>query len=63
MKILRYGLAILLPPLGVFLTYGLSSTLLLNILLTLLGWLPGVIHAVWAIAKQDDRMSQQQGSI
>ena len=63
MKLLRYGLGILLPPLGVFLTYGLSSTLLLNILLTLLGWLPGVIHAVWAIAKQDERMSQQQGSI
>lgn len=63
MKLLRYGLGILLPPVGVFLTYGLSFTLLLNVLLTLLGWLPGVIHALWAIAKQDERMSQQQGSV
>lgn len=53
MKLLRYALGILLPPVGVFLTYGLSTTLLINILLTLLGWLPGSIHAVWAIAKRD----------
>jgi uncharacterized membrane protein YqaE (UPF0057 family) len=63
MKLLRYGLGILLPPAGVFLAYGFSSTLLLNLLLTLLGWLPGSIHAVWAIAKQDEKMSQQQGSV
>lgn len=54
MKLLRYVLGILLPPVGIFLTYGLSTTLLINILLTLLGWLPGSIHAVWAIAKRDE---------
>lgn len=63
MKLLRYGLAILLPPAGVFLTYGLSATLLINVLLTLLGWVPGMIHAVWAIAKQAEKMSQQQGTV
>lgn len=55
MKLLRYALGILLPPVGVFLTYGLSTTLLINVLLTLLGWLPGSIHAVWAIAKRDNQ--------
>jgi uncharacterized membrane protein YqaE (UPF0057 family) len=55
MKLLRYVLGILLPPVGVFLTYGLSSTLVINVLLTLLGWLPGSIHAVWAIAKADEK--------
>lgn len=54
MKLLRYALAILVPPLGVFLSYGVSTTLMINILLTLLGWLPGSIHAVWAIAKHDE---------
>lgn len=36
-------LAILLPPLAVFLHKGVFDTdVLINILLTLLGWLPGV---------------------
>ncbi|MGF1607436.1 MAG: YqaE/Pmp3 family membrane protein [Rhodothalassiaceae bacterium] len=48
---LRILIAILLPPLGVFLQVGFSWHLLLNILLTLLGYIPGIIHAVWIIAK------------
>ena len=59
MKLLRYVLGILVPPVGVFLTYGISSTLVINILLTLLGWVPGIIHALWAIAKHDEKASQQ----
>ena len=59
MKLVRLLLGILVPPVGVFLTYGLSSALLINILLTLLGWVPGVIHAVWAIAKHDEKARQQ----
>jgi uncharacterized membrane protein YqaE (UPF0057 family) len=55
MKAMRLVLGILLPPLGVFLTFGVSSTLFINIGLTLLGWVPGSIHAVWAIAKQNER--------
>ncbi|WP_088890285.1 YqaE/Pmp3 family membrane protein [Leptolyngbya ohadii] len=60
MKLLRYALGILVPPVGVFLTYGISSTLLINILLTVLGWIPGSIHAVWAISKFDEKVSQQE---
>jgi uncharacterized membrane protein YqaE (UPF0057 family) len=54
MKALHLVLGILLPPLGVFLTFGVSSTLLINMGLTLLGWIPGSIHATWAIAKQNE---------
>ncbi len=53
MNILRIILAILLPPIGVLLTTGLSLQLLLNILLTILGYIPGIVHAVWIIAKAD----------
>jgi uncharacterized membrane protein YqaE (UPF0057 family) len=53
MKPLNLLLGILLPPVGVFLTYGIGTTLFINIALTFLGWIPGSIHAVWAIAKQD----------
>lgn len=63
MKLVRYALGILIPPVGVFMTYGLSTTLVINILLTILGWLPGVIHAVWAIAKHEEKVNQQEGSI
>lgn len=58
MKVVRYIAAIVLPPVGVFLAYGVSQALLINILLTILGWVPGVIHAVWALAKHDERLSQ-----
>ena len=39
-------LAIILPPLAVFLKRGLSGAFWLNILLTLLFWIPGVVHAL-----------------
>jgi uncharacterized membrane protein YqaE (UPF0057 family) len=55
MKLLQYVLAVVLPPLSILLTYGISSTLLINIGLTILGWVPGVIHAVWAISKQQEQ--------
>ncbi|MFN2429134.1 MAG: YqaE/Pmp3 family membrane protein [Cryomorphaceae bacterium] len=53
MAIIRIIFAIILPPLGVFLTVGLGKHFWLNILLTILGFLPGIIHAVWVIAKRD----------
>ncbi|MDQ3796175.1 MAG: YqaE/Pmp3 family membrane protein [Pseudomonadota bacterium] len=52
MDIIRIVLAILLPPLGVFLQVGLGLQFWLNILLTLLGYIPGIIHAVWIIARR-----------
>jgi len=45
MSILTIILNIIFPPLAVGLKHGLSGTLLINILLTMLAWLPGVIHA------------------
>jgi uncharacterized membrane protein YqaE (UPF0057 family) len=45
-------LAILLPPVGVFLTVGLGGQFWLNILLTIFGYIPGNVHAVWIIARR-----------
>lgn len=50
--VLKILAAILLPPLGVALETGFNQSFWLNVLLTLLGWLPGVIHAVYVIARQ-----------
>lgn len=52
MDVVRIIFAVLLPPLGVFLQVGLGGAFWLNILLTLLGYIPGIIHAVWIIAKR-----------
>jgi uncharacterized membrane protein YqaE (UPF0057 family) len=49
--ILRVVLAIILPPLGVFLQVGLTKHFWINVLLTILGYIPGIVHAVWVIAK------------
>lgn len=45
MSILTIILNLLLPPVAVFMKHGLGGTFFLNVLLTLVGWLPGVIHA------------------
>jgi len=52
MDIIRIIFAIILPPLGVFLQVGLGKHFWINILLTLLGYIPGVIHALYIILKK-----------
>ena len=51
-NLLRVLLAILLPPVGVFFTVGLGGQFWLNILLTILGYIPGIVHAIWIIARR-----------
>jgi uncharacterized membrane protein YqaE (UPF0057 family) len=60
MKLVRFLLGVLVPPLGVFLTVGVGPTLLINVLLTVLGWVPGSIHAVWVIAKHEEALDRQE---
>ena len=61
MKLTRLLLGLLLPPVGVFLTTGVGPTLFINILLTVLGWLPGSIHALWVIVKAEEKANRQEG--
>ena len=51
MDIIRIIAAIILPPLGVFLQVGIGKHFWINIVLTILGFIPGIIHAIWVIAK------------
>lgn len=51
MDVLRILLAILLPPVGVFLQVGIGVHFWINILLTILGYIPGIIHAIYVIVK------------
>lgn len=49
--IVKILFALLLPPLGVFLEVGLGQQFWINIILTLFGFIPGIVHAVYIIAK------------
>jgi uncharacterized membrane protein YqaE (UPF0057 family) len=50
--ICKFILAFILPPLGVLVEKGnCDKDVLINILLTLLGFLPGIIHAFYIILK------------
>jgi uncharacterized membrane protein YqaE (UPF0057 family) len=51
MDLVRIIISILLPPLGVFMQVGFGKHFWLNILLTILGYIPGIVHAVWVITK------------
>ncbi|OIW13076.1 hypothetical protein TanjilG_17636 [Lupinus angustifolius] len=44
-------LAIILPPLGVFLKYGCKVEFWIALVLTIFGYLPGIIYAIYAITK------------
>jgi uncharacterized membrane protein YqaE (UPF0057 family) len=52
MTLLKIILAIILPPVAAFLQVGISMHFWINILLTLLGGVPGMIHALWLVAKK-----------
>ncbi len=49
--ILLVILALILPPLAVGLKDGFGGSFILNIILTILAWLPGVIHALIVVLR------------
>ena len=48
-KILLIIIAILLPPLAVFLHKGAGRDLLINVILCLFFYIPGILHALWLV--------------
>lgn len=49
MNVLKIILALFLPPVAAFLQVQFGAHFWINILLTLLGGLPGVVHALWLV--------------
>jgi uncharacterized membrane protein YqaE (UPF0057 family) len=47
--VIKVILAIILPPLAAALQVGLSTHFWINIILTILGYIPGLIHALWLV--------------
>lgn len=50
--LLRVLLSVILPPVGVALEVGFTTQFWINVLLTLLGYIPGIVHALWIILRR-----------
>ncbi len=50
-KIVLIILAIFLPPVAVFLKNGVGKDLVINILLCLVFFVPGILHALWLVTR------------
>ena len=50
-SVLLIILAILLPFIAVLIKKGLGKDFLINIILCILGVIPGIIHALWIVTK------------
>ncbi|KAH9822509.1 hypothetical protein DFH28DRAFT_455921 [Melampsora americana] len=51
--VILYILAIFVPPASVFYKRQCGPDFWINILLFILGWIPGVLHAWWIISKYE----------
>lgn len=49
-------LAFFLPPLAVLIDRGCGEDLCFNIIFTLLGWIPGIIHAWYVLCKSEEQV-------
>ena len=49
MQIVKIILCLILPPVAAFMQVGATKHLWINIILTILGVFPGVIHALWLV--------------
>jgi len=49
MQILKILLSIFLPPVAAFLQVGITKHFWINLLLCLLGGVPGMVHALWLV--------------
>lgn len=50
-KVVLILLAVFLPPVAVFLKKGVGNDLIINIVLCLLFYIPGIAHGVWVVTR------------
>lgn len=50
-RLLSIIIAIFLPPVAVFMKKGVGEDLLINIILCMMMYVPGIIHALWLVTK------------
>jgi len=50
-NVLKVMLMVIMPPASVYLAVGMKKAFWINVLLTLLGYFPGLIHAVFVVMR------------
>jgi len=50
-NVLKVMLIVIMPPASVYLAVGMKKAFWINVLLTLLGYVPGLIHAVFVVMR------------
>ncbi|MGF1449371.1 MAG: YqaE/Pmp3 family membrane protein [Opitutales bacterium] len=55
MKLIQIILTLFIPPIGAFMQVGLSTHFWVNLILTLLGYFPGLIHGLWLLLSGQER--------
>ncbi|WP_153556905.1 YqaE/Pmp3 family membrane protein [Roseimaritima sediminicola] len=58
MEFIRLLLAFLLPPAAVYIQFGVGKHFWINCGLTLLGFIPGMLHAVYIMAARQPGMTK-----
>lgn len=48
-ELIKIIFAILLPPVAAYLQVGVTLHFVINVVLTLFGFLPGIVHALWLV--------------
>jgi uncharacterized membrane protein YqaE (UPF0057 family) len=51
-------LAIFIPPVGVLIKEGLGLQFVINLVLTFLGYIPGIIHALYVILRKKNKINK-----
>ncbi|WP_395344873.1 YqaE/Pmp3 family membrane protein [Ningiella sp. W23] len=51
-QVIKIIIAIFLPFIAVLIDKGIGKDLMINIILCILGYIPGIIHALWLITKK-----------
>lgn len=49
--------SIIIPPVGVYFQKGFNKTFWLNLFLTALGIVPGIVHALWCLSDEKRGLS------
>jgi len=58
MEILKIVLCIFLPPVAAYMQVGATKHLWINIILTLMMGVPGMIHALWLVLQSKQRVKK-----
>lgn len=53
-KVIATIMAFLLPPVAIIIAKGTFNQLILNIILTVIFWIPGIVHALYCVFRDED---------